>query len=223
VINSLKHLASRFPKSLQQELKRLHYWRQIASNNFISEEPEWKMLDKYVSSGDMAIDIGANVGHYTARLSDIVGPNGRVIAVEPIPQTFDLLSSNVAHFTYNNVSLLNFAISDCCTCVAFEVPKFKTGLDNYYQAYISDKISTNLKILCIDIDSFPFRSKVSFMKIDAEGHDFRVLKGGKNLVAKYKPTIIVEGHDPQILEMLKQLGYSSKNLPGSPNTIFKIN
>lgn len=46
--------------------------------------------------GDRAWDIGANVGHYTERFSDRVGPWGQVVAFEPTPACFEKLSSRVA-------------------------------------------------------------------------------------------------------------------------------
>ena len=47
-----------------------------------------------VSPRDWIVDVGANVGHYTKRLSELVGPKGRVIAFEPILETFSILSES---------------------------------------------------------------------------------------------------------------------------------
>lgn len=47
-----------------------------------------------MAPGDWALDIGANVGHYTKRMSDLAGPEGRVIAFEPVPDTFAVLCAN---------------------------------------------------------------------------------------------------------------------------------
>ncbi len=62
--------------------------------------------------GDAARDIGANVGHYTSRLSKLVGPNRRVSALEPIPDTFDVLVANSRLLAYSNVTFLSVAASN---------------------------------------------------------------------------------------------------------------
>ena len=123
-MNPLKKLASHLPWLWQQELKRLHYRCQIHRQTFETTEPEFLVLDQLISSGDWVIDIGANVGHYTKRFSDLVGPQGRVIAVEPVPDTFALLAANVLLFQYRNVTLLNLAASDQTTVVGIQIPDF---------------------------------------------------------------------------------------------------
>ena len=67
-------------------------------------------LPNLVSRGAMAIDIGANLGYYTRPLADIVGAEGRVYAVEPVPVIFDVLKRNVAG--RKNVTLLNYALGE---------------------------------------------------------------------------------------------------------------
>ncbi|MFP3999778.1 MAG: hypothetical protein ACLFUN_08035, partial [Desulfobacterales bacterium] len=59
----LKNIASRLPNRWQTELKRLYFGRQINKGTFKSQEPEYEILDKFISPGDWVIDIGANVGH----------------------------------------------------------------------------------------------------------------------------------------------------------------
>jgi len=68
----LKGLAARMPPTWQLELKRRRYRRQIAQGAFFSGEPEDALLDSLLGEGDWAIDVGANIGHYTKRMSDLV-------------------------------------------------------------------------------------------------------------------------------------------------------
>ena len=83
-----KRLTSGLPQSWQHELKRLKCRREIQHRTFRSYEPAFLILDSLISAGDWVIDIGANGGHYTNRFCDLVGPQGRVIAVEPVAKTF---------------------------------------------------------------------------------------------------------------------------------------
>jgi hypothetical protein len=105
MLQIMKKLASRLPERSLLALKRLHYARLIRRGTFCSDEPEYSMLEQIVSPGDWVIDVGANVGQYTLRLSELVKASGRVFAFEPIPQTFELLAANCLLAPYRNVTL----------------------------------------------------------------------------------------------------------------------
>src|SRR5262245_47972158 len=126
-----KRTAAHLPPRWQQALKRQHFQRQIRRNAFRTDEPEWELSSRWLSHGDWAIDVGANIGHYTKRFSDLVGSRGRVIAFEPVPATFELLSSNAAQFACANTTLLNLAASDRTTVLGIKIPSFDSGLKNY--------------------------------------------------------------------------------------------
>jgi FkbM family methyltransferase len=163
-----KRVAALLPQSRQQELKRRHFRREIERGTFNTDEPEWAKVEQWLAPGDWAIDVGANVGQYTKRFSDLVGPNGRVIAFEPVPATFELLSANAARFTHANVTLLNLAASDGTELISMAIPRFDTGLSNYYMAAITSE-PTGLQALTCSIDSLRLPRRVRVLKIDAEG------------------------------------------------------
>ena len=212
-MNALKRLASRLPTFWQQELKRFHYRRQIRRGVFETQEPEFKMLDQLVSDGDWVIDVGANIGHYTKRLSDLVGPRGRVIAVEPVP--------NAAQFAHRNVTLLNLAASNQTAVVGIQIPNFDTGLKNYYRAAITTH-DAELNALALAVDSLALGHHVSLVKIDAEGHDPVVLEGMERLLKRDHPTVIVETSSAVAHERMAALGYRAEVLPGSTNALFRM-
>ena len=219
-MNRLKWLASRLPSAWQQELKRIQYRRQIRHESFVTGEPEFLILDQLVSSGDWVIDIGANVGHYTKRLSDLVGPNGRVIALEPVPTTFSLLAANTLLFQFRNVTLLNLAASDRTATVGMQIPDFETGLKNYYEAAITSQES-ELTVMTLTFEQIELGHSIGLIKIDAEGHDPVVLQGLENIIMRDHPVLIVETDSPHALESLANFGYSGEKLPGSPNMLFR--
>jgi FkbM family methyltransferase len=217
----LKELASHLPSQLQQELKRFKFGRQLRWHTFSTNEPEFERLRGWIHPGDWAIDVGANIGHYTCRLSELVGPTGRVFSFEPIPQTFELLAANVALLRAPNVTLFNVAASDSMGIVAMSLPSFETGLRNYYMARIveSGQLAA-YHVAAIRIDSLELARAVALVKVDAEGHELQVLRGMDALLRAAKPRLIVEGHDPRVEAYLDSLGYGFEIFEGSPNRVY---
>lgn len=214
----LKRVASLLPGSVQLELRKVHHRRQIAKGLFDSDEPEYRMLDTFVSPGDWCLDIGANIGVYTKRMSDIAGPAGRVIAFEPIPEAFFLLSSNARRFDHDNVTLMNAAVSDCFGIASMTVPDSDNGLPNYCRASIT--ADNGLNVLMLPIDSLGINRRVSLVKIDTEGHDEQVVAGMMNLIQRDRPVLIIETGSENIMARLGGAGYRTDKLPGSPNWLF---
>ena len=63
MITLLKRASSRLPLRLQQELKRLHFRRQIRKGTFETDEAEYAKLAQWVKAGDWVLDVGANHRH----------------------------------------------------------------------------------------------------------------------------------------------------------------
>jgi len=216
-----KKIAARLPSRWQDELKRIHFWRQICKGTFTTGEPEYKILHNFINLGDWVLDIGANVGHYTKRFSELVGAHGRVIAFEPVPETFSILSANVQLFAHPNVTLINAAVSDRTGVVAMSIPKFSTGLANYYKAQISSGAESSLSVLTLSLDSLSISRRIVLVKIDVEGHESFVLDGMKNLLERHHPILIIETSSKEVIDTLSSLGYTAEKLQTSPNILFK--
>lgn len=235
----LKRLAASLPMSWQHEIKRRRFKRQIRQGAFATDEPEFELLPDLIESGDWVIDVGANVGHYTKRFSDLVGRHGRVVALEPVPATFSLLASNAQAFAHENVTLLNAAASDRTATVGMRIPRFDTGLTNFYMAHIEgaagapseqtasgsmeaiDVSADPLEVMTFPLDSLGLEQDVALVKIDAEGHEAAVLAGMHNLLETSRPTLIVETQSEQVVADLKAIGYRHKRLDHSPNIVFQ--
>ena len=218
----LKRLAAKLPPGLQWELKKLRYGRQIKKSRFSAGEPENAILDRYLRPGDWVVDVGANVGHYAWQFSNLVGPSGRVVAIEPVPATFGLLTVNAHRFPNRNVTLLNVALSDRTQMATMLVPQFASGLQNFYQATLeaSTEHGERCSVITLPFDSLGIEHRVALIKIDVEGHDEPVLAGMMRTLQRDKPVLIVEAPAPQSQRRLASLGYRSETLPGSPNTLF---
>jgi FkbM family methyltransferase len=137
----------------------------LEKHRFNSKEPEFNVIKAYISAGDCIIDIGANIGHYTKKFSDLVGNSGRVFAMEPVQATFALLSSNVQLFQFQNVTLLNCAVSKIVSTVGMKIPIAVTGLKNYQLASL-DENEKELQVLTIPVDCLCIPNRVKLVKID---------------------------------------------------------
>ena len=223
-LSLLRQLAARMPSSWQLELKRLYFRRQIGAGRFATAEPEFAILDQLLTAGDWVLDIGANVGHYTRRFSDLVGPQGRVIAFEPVPTTFSLLAANMQLLTRSNVTLINAAVSNSTRVVGMSIPRFDSGLTNYYEASINAHAAEtehSVSVMTLSIDHLRLEHRIALIKIDAEDHEAAVLEGMRGLIVQWQPTLIVETQSDAVIAWVNALGYSGERLPNSPNMLFR--
>ncbi|MFH1843209.1 MAG: FkbM family methyltransferase [bacterium] len=214
----MKRLASRLPNRYQQDLKRSYFALQIWGGQFVSEEPEFCQVGQWIAAGDWVIDIGANIGHYTFCFANLVGASGRVIAVEPVPETFELLANNVAFLPFRNVTLLNIAASDTPQIRGMTVPTYETGLANYYEAHLTRK-DPAFRVLCTPLDSLHLDHPIKLVKIDAEGHELCVLRGMQTLLERDHPVLVVECGTPEVTAFLRDYGYHFEKTAGSPNLV----
>lgn len=218
----LKKLSSHLPLRTQQTLKRLHFARLIRKGVFTTaetEDHEFPRLAEWVAAGDWVLDVGANVGNYTARMSELVGPTGRVLAFEPVPETFELLVANLALFPYRNVTFVNAAISSAPALVGMAMPMLDSGMENRYMASIVDG-GGPVSAFAMPIDALGIPQRVAFVKVDVEGHELQALHGMQNLLRRDRPVLVVEGRDAAVAAFMAELGYGYTEAPRSPNRVY---
>jgi FkbM family methyltransferase len=214
-----RRAANALPLRLQTALKKRYFSAKIRMGSFGTAEPECALLDRWINQGDWVIDGGANVGHYTLPMSRLVGPAGRVLAFEPMPVTFEILTCNCSAAGCDNVSLLNVALSSESRLVSMELPSFDNGVSNYYEARIG---SSGSSVLALAADDLNLPATVSLIKLDLEGHEAAAIRGMLALLRRDKPRLIVEGRDDEVARMLSELGYRSETYHLSPNQVWTI-
>lgn len=77
---------------------------------FRNNEPAHAVFACFCKPGDCVVDIGANVGHYTKHLSDLVAADGRVLAFEQEPESLALLAMNALGFTFKKFTCVGLAL-----------------------------------------------------------------------------------------------------------------
>jgi FkbM family methyltransferase len=195
----LKTLAlTRLPRSWLGPLKTWHYAR-VVRDFGESDEPELAVVRRLVEPNTTVIDLGANVGVYTKWLSSLTGAGGRVIAVEPIAETFGILSRVVRRLGLTNVRLVNAAVSDGGGSVVMEVPRSDLGGDNIYRAQVvngtaqmgDDQRRTIVPAVTLD-ELLSGETRVSFVKCDVEGHELNCLAGAEGVISTHRPAWLIE-------------------------------
>ena len=171
-------------------------------------------LPQLVGRGDVAIDIGANLGYYTRPLSAIVGKEGAVYAVEPVPVIFDVLRRNVAG--RKNVHLLNYALGaeECAVEMAndsvAEAGYFGTGRNFVSEGALSGKaIKFTAQMRC-GSELFAELERVDFIKCDIEGYERVVMPEMRAIIERHRPTVLIETDGDtrhEIIEMFEEMGY----------------
>jgi FkbM family methyltransferase len=244
--------------SARQELKRVahrvlgddgyaglesRYWRRRLRRLDYPYEYE-EEIASVVSSGDTVLDVGANVGQYSVLLSRQVGPEGRVLAFEPVPRTFRLLESVVSGLQLPNVHAFRLALADFDgTASIAEVDNH--GVPDRGLAHLAcDRAERSVVAPVARLDSIAEEplgiDGCSFVKIDVEGAELLVLRGAEQLLATRRPAILVEvdrgmsaryGTAPEELHtFLAALGYepatarakaSSHRQPAVPSVLFR--
>jgi FkbM family methyltransferase len=193
------------------------YWRW---RNYlqVSYEPECQLLQKMINKGDLVIDVGANMGQYSSRMSKLVGPYGRVIAFEALPSTYRLTRKILA--AYENIELHNIAVSNREGSVKMALLRGRDMVINRSLSRIVSAPPPNAvqveEVLCTTLDLFlASRRPVAFIKCDVEDYAYEALSGAMTVIAEDKPVILVEAWD-QIYEkvkaMLSPLGYKPMQL-----------
>lgn len=162
------------------------------------------------------IDIGANIGEISLRFASKF-PNAQIHSFEPHPLTFQRLSENINLNKFENLQVYNLGMGSSIGQVHFEDRELgNPGMNRVTQ---NPEKSSNM-VDIITLDSFYRDYIISgeiLIKIDVEGYEFEVLKGGKKFLEEQKPILFIELDDNnlkdqnssalELIEFLSDLGY----------------
>lgn len=146
------------------------------------ERYDARRIEGLLRAGDTFVDVGANIGYYTALASRLVTPSGRVVAFEPSPYAFERLTRFVSDNKLLNIIPLNCALSDCQGTVTLYVPHAGSGHHDP-SLYEYGQEMTAVQVEAEPLDSALARMDIdnaTVIKIDVEGHELSVLRGARN-------------------------------------------
>ncbi|HTR12063.1 MAG TPA: FkbM family methyltransferase [Roseiarcus sp.] len=198
----------------------------------------WEMwltqaMARIVKPGMVAIDIGANFGYYSLLMADLVGPTGMVVAVEPNPQATPKLRASLALNGFSNRTKVIEAAAGASSSGSARIyatlsePKNAAVVGETFQAdstlgtvstaplWTADQIESDL-------------GRIDFIKIDAEGAEVDIIAGLRPVLAKHKPTLVLEFNaarykDPRTFLAEVRSFYSSLNYVDFSGSVTPVN
>lgn len=228
-------------------IELLHRFKNLFNNNFILQKPfdniyfylplkydhiqniiinsknfyEIKYLnivsERYIPKNPIILDIGSNIGNHLVYFSKISNAK-RVYGFEPQKDIFDILDKNIL-LNKCNAEIKNIALGDKIqnTEIDFFDKKNVGATSLKYNNKGTIETST------LDEEFKNLKEKIDFIKIDVEGFEYFVLKGGQNLLIKHQPIIWIEMFNKnffKVNELLNSFGYEIKDCLGTYNYIY---
>jgi FkbM family methyltransferase len=171
------------------------------------------IFENTVRPGNIVFDIGAHVGFYTVLASVLTGPTGKVYAFEPLPRNLEYLREHLRLNHIVNVEVIDAAVSDSCDTASFKEGSYpSTG-------HVDEE--GELLVKTVSLDWLIEKGEISIpdqIKIDVEGGELAVLRGGKLLLEHSHPIVFLATHGQVIhqrcCELLSSLGYRFQAIDG---------
>jgi len=204
-----------------------------------------RLYNKLVKSGDVVLDIGANIGSHTLPLARLVGDIGHVYAFEPTDFAINKL--------HNNLNLNTNLIKRVTVCQAMLVSNENilvekelfsswplVGDNKLHEKHKGQlMVTTGARAATLDNIVKEYNiTRIDFIKLDVDGFEYSVLSGGEKTLKKFKPTILMElapylfknqkNEFIQMIELYKKLGYffydanNRKTLPVEAEKLFDL-
>ena len=152
-------------------------------------EGELKLLPAIVPRDRMAVDVGANRGNYTFFLSRLAA---HTVAYEPAPP----MALFLREAKLPGVDVREAGVSNVAGALTYYAQLNAKGKPQYNIGHLGgghpegkDGIEVPVKVVRLDDEGL---SNVGFMKIDVEGHEYEVIDGARDLLARCRPNLLVE-------------------------------
>jgi FkbM family methyltransferase len=188
------------------------YWWQVASGGKLVrllmgsyEREQSSLFLRHIRPGQQVLDIGAAAGYYTLLAARLVGPAGSVVAFEPHPNNLRYLRGHVRQNRLKQVRVLDLAIADQHGTAHFG------GGSGTGTSRLQEQGEFEVAVRRLDDLAEEHGLAPQHIKIDVEGAELEVLRGGEQLIRKHRPTIFLSTHGPEVhaacCGLLEKWGY----------------
>jgi FkbM family methyltransferase len=169
-----------------------------------------KEIYEKTKENDVFIDVGANMGFFSAIASELVGKMGNVFSIEANPSILEILKSNTPNL---NATIINSAVGNRCGTTEFYVTDDTVNSGIAQSPFVKNNQKITIPILTLDKlmedKTFP-DNRANFIKIDVQGDEVAVLEGAKKLINCNDRLCILVEWAPGWMEMA---GYKLNDLP----------
>ena len=175
------------------------------------------MVARLLDPGEWAVDAGAHVGYMTSLMAVVVRPGGRVIAFEPHPTVFAMLSRNVARWTTEvaSIDVREEALSDRNGYARLSIPpEFPTNMGTASLQTMPESNHAGVvgQVQTVRLDDVLEDHRLGLLKVDVEGHEAKVLAGAERALDEHRVRDIVFEELTQlptpVTELLGEKGYT---------------
>jgi FkbM family methyltransferase len=184
IVRNINGMKVRFPTK----------WSRYYPGDYESEN--YTFLQQQVKTGMQIIDIGAHIGLFSACSSQLTGPTGKIICFEPTPGTYSILKETLRLNHCDNVTAVQAAVSEKKGNATFYVSSTAGCNSNSLikNQWSGNPVGYDVQLVTIDSIVAENNLKPSLIKIDAEGAELDVLKGGIKTFKESKPVLILGLH-----------------------------
>jgi FkbM family methyltransferase len=166
------------------------------------EPAETQFVKRAAKAGHTCADVGANLGYFTILMASLVQDTGKILSFEPNPNIFPyLLASTKLNGFLDRVTLHNLALSDApggaMLLFAAVTNNWGGSALNLKAENLQDHVNVEVRLETLNFIAGGL-TRLDFIKIDVEGAEFLAMKGGADVLRRFKPTILSEIHVPQL-------------------------
>ena len=165
------------------------------------DEDTWLAMAQHLTPGATFVDIGAHDGYCSLKAARVVGPSGRVIAVEPNPEMLTILRKNIEASQAKDILVVPMACADKeGTLTLFAASQSNTGSTSLSQANATQYglVEKSYQVPVRTLDAILREaavSRVDVVKIDVEGAEQLVLSGALDTIKRFRPAVLIELDD----------------------------
>lgn len=194
-----------------------------------SKENDFFHFLNMLKDGDgIVLDIGANLGIMTVHLAQKM-PNSIVHAFEPMPDNRSVFKRIITKYGLKNVQFHEIALGETSGSVKMILPT-KDGAKMQGLSHVKHESITEwnegeeFESPIETLDNLFSEDRIQGIKMDVENFEYYVLKGGKNIIAKFLPVIYTELWDNEnrqkCFTLLSEIGYSAYVVIGDQHVAF---
>lgn len=165
---------------------------------------------RYLRPGVVVYDVGGHIGYLSMGMARLVGPSGRVLVFEPLPDNVGRIREQMALNPSLRVELHEFAVSDCSGRAVFSV---HASASMGQLRDMDGRFLSTIEVETVSLDDFVYKHAMpapDFIKMDIEGAEALAFPGMLRLLHEKAPRILLELHggaEKPVWETLQKAGY----------------